>query len=87
MVERGQMNVDIGALLERWPVQAVPRHLIPQEAHHQAVEFQKRSGASPAEIDELMIRLNSGANLDRYFERRIEMLELDWEDDQPRSEP
>lgn len=64
--------VDLDALLLRWPVEPVPRHLISQQAHHHAVEFKKQSGASSERIDELMAQFNDGADLDRYFEKRLE---------------
>lgn len=66
--------------LLRWPLKPVPRHLIPDEAHQHAVEFKKQSAATPEQIDELMARHNDGLDLDSYFQKKLETIELDWED-------
>ena len=55
-----------------WPLSPVPSRLIPDEAHKQAVEFKKQSGASPEQIDDLMRRHNDGLDLDKYFQRKLE---------------
>lgn len=77
-IEPGVVTPD--ELLQNWPLKAVPRHLIPDEGHHHAVEFKKQSGASPEEIENLMARYNDGLDLDSYFEKKLEAIELDWED-------
>ncbi len=68
-------GVDLHELLTKWPLEAVPHHVLSQEAHHHAIEFKKQSGATPEQIDELMLRLNAGRDLDDYFERKLEKVE------------
>ena len=65
--------------LTSWPLKPVPRHLIPDEAHGHAVEFKKQSGASPDQIENLMRRHNGGLELDSFFEKKLEAIELDWQ--------
>jgi len=67
-------------VLLQWPLKAVPRHLISDEAHQYAVEFKKQSGASPEQIEDLMDRYNHGLDLEAYFEKKLETAELDWDD-------
>ncbi len=66
-------------VLLRWPITPVPRHLIPDEAHEHAVEFKKQSAATPEQIHDLMLRHNDGLDLDRYFQKKLEQTELNWE--------
>ena len=77
--------VDIDELLRNWPLEPVPRHLIADEAHHHAVEFKKQSGAAPEQIDDLMQRSGGGLDLDKYFEKKLEAVEMAWENGPPKS--
>ncbi len=72
-------------LIIDWPMRPVPRHLVPDEAHHHAVEFKKQSGAAPEQIDDLMRSLGESLDLDKYFEKKLEAIEMDWEDGPPKS--
>jgi hypothetical protein len=73
-------------VLLRWPLEPVPRHLIPDEAHQHAVEFKKQSAATSEQIDQLMLQHNDGLDLESYFQKRLEAAELDWEDGPSKAE-